>query len=401
MNRRDFLLGAATPLARTPRAEAQASRTPGRIKITDVRLVPLRITKQIGALEPAWSLGRTMNYAIGGGAFLEVHTDKGLVGIGPDVDPTVLPGLRSFLIGKDPFDTEQVLAQYRFHTGTGTQRTAAVDIALWDIVGKACNQPLYKLLGAARETVPCYAAMVQLSTPEERARMAVQLADEGWKAIKLRLKYPTMKEDIAVVEAVRRAVGDRLEILTDANQAGFTPSFLSARRWDLHRAEMTARELERLGCFYLEEPLPQYAFDDLAELCRRVSIPIAGGESCRGFHEFLWMMQKGAYDIIQPEIVVTGGITGLRKIAAVAEAFNRYLIPHNGNMRIGNIAHLHLVASWPNGQYLEVLHDPPIGDYRHNWAIFKNPPVVQNGEIRMPEGPGLGVEMNPDLIEES
>jgi L-alanine-DL-glutamate epimerase-like enolase superfamily enzyme len=399
MNRRDFLGGVAAPLALAPRAQVEAPRSPGRIKITDVRVVPLRIAKQIGTLEPAWALGRTMNYAIGGGSFLEIHTDKGLVGIGPDVDPTVIPGLKSALIGKDPFDTEQFLAQYRFHTAAGPQRTAPVDIALWDLIGKACNQPVYKLLGAAKESVTCYASMVQLSTPEERARMAVQLADEGWKAIKLRLKFPTMKEDIAVVEAVRKAIGNRMEILTDANQAGFTPSFLSPRRWDLHRAEMTARELERLGCYYLEEPLPQYAFDDLAELRRRVSIPIAGGESCRGFHEFFWMMQKGAYDIIQAEVVISGGITGLRKIAAVAEAFNKYVIPHNGNMRIGNVAHLHLVASWPNGPYLEVLHDPPIGDYRHNWAIFKTPPMVQNGEIRLPQGPGLGVEMNPDLIQ--
>ena len=111
------------------------------------------------------------------------------------------------------------------------------------------------------------------------------------------------------------------------------------------------------------------------------------------------MMQRGAYDIIQPEVMNSGGITGLRKIAAVAEAFNKYVIPHNGNMRIGNVAHLHLVASWPNGPYLEVLHDPPIGDYRHNWAIFKTPPTVENGEIRVPQGPGLGVEINPDLIQ--
>lgn len=209
--------------------------------------------------------------------------------------------------------------------------------------------------------------------------MAVQLADEGWKAIKLRLRFPTMKEDIAVVEEVRKAIGKRMEIPTDANQATHTPSFLSPIRWDLARAELTARELERLECYYLEEPLAMYAFDDLAELCRRVSIPIAGGETNRGFHEFLWMMRKGAYDIIQPEVLFSGGITGCRKVAAVAEAFNKYVIPHNGGMPLGTIAHLHLVASWPNSPYMELLHDPPIGDYRHNWAIFRNPPVCREG----------------------
>jgi L-alanine-DL-glutamate epimerase-like enolase superfamily enzyme len=368
------------------------------MKITDLRLVQLRVVKQIGSLEPAWALGTRMNYAIGGGSFLEVHTDQGLVGIGPDVDPSALPGLKRAFVGQDPFDTERFLALNRGYVGSGPQRNQAVDVALWDLIGKACNQPIYKLLGAAKESVPCYAAMAQRSTPEERARMAVQLADDGWKAIKLRLRFPTMKEDIAVVEAVRKAIGNRMEILTDANQATHTPSFLSPIRWDLARAEMTARELERLECYYLEEPLAMYAFDDLAELCRRVTIPIAGGETNRGYHEFLWMLQKGTYDIIQPEVLFSGGITGCRKVAALAEAYNKSVIPHNGGGRIGTIAHLHLVASWANSPYMELLHDPPIGDHRHNWAIFKNPPVVVNGEVRMPQGPGLGVEIDPDLI---
>ena len=398
MKRRDLLGAVAAPLTLEPLAQAQVPRSPGRIKITDLRLVQLRVEKQIGAIEPAWALGSKMNFNIGGGSFLEIHTDQGLVGLGPDVDPSALPGLRRAFVGRDPFDTERYLAQYRFYVGTGAQRNQAVDVALWDLIGKACNQPIYKLLGAAKESVPCYAAMAQRSTPEERARMAVQLADEGWKAIKLRLRFPTMKEDIAVVEAVRKAIGNRMEILVDANQATHTPSFLSPIRWDLARAEMTARELERLGCYYLEEPLAMYAFDDLAELCRRVSIPIAGGETNRGFHEFLWMMQKGSYDIIQPEVLFSGGITGCRKVAAVAEAYNKYVIPHNGGMRLGTIAHLHLVASWPNAPYMELLHDPPIGDHRHNWAIFKNPPVVANGDVRMPQGPGLGVELRDDLI---
>ncbi len=400
MKRREFLVG-AVPLAAAPALEAQVPRSPGRIKITDIRLVNLRIVKQIGSLEPAWALGTRMSFAIGGGSYLEVHTDQGLVGIGPDVDPAVIPSLKRAFVGKDPFDTERYIAQNRFYTGSGPQRNQAIDIALWDLIGKACNQPLYKLFGAAKEAVPCYAAMAQLSTPEERASMAVRLADEGWKAMKLRLHHPTMKEDIAVVEAVRKAVGNRLQILIDANQAVHTPSFLSTPRWDLRRAELTARELERLECYYLEEPLAMYAFDDLAELCRKVSIPIAGGESNKGFHEFFWMMERGVYDIIQPEVLFSGGITGCRKIAAVAEAFNKFVIPHNGSMRIGNVAHLHLVASWPNAPYLEVLHDPPIGDYRHNWAIFKNPPVVVNSQIQMPQGPGLGVEIDPDLIEKA
>jgi D-galactarolactone cycloisomerase len=394
MKRRDFLAGAVAP-ALMPQVNNQTPRSRARLKITNIRNVTLRTVKETGSLEPAWNLGNSMSFTVGGGSFLEIETDQGLVGIGPGLDAATIPRIKNQLIGKDPFDTERFLAEFRFHS---TGSTTAVDIALWDLIGKASGQPLYKLLGAAKESVVCYASMVQRSTPEERARMAAQLADEGWKAIKLRLRFPTMKEDIQVVEAVRKAVGNRMAILVDANQAVHTPSWLSPIRWDLRRAQETARELERLNCYYLEEPLSMYAFDDLAELCRSVEIPIAGGESNRGFHEFFWMLQKGAYDIIQPEVIFTGGITGLRKIAILAEAFNRPVIPHNGGMKIGNIAHLHLVASWPNSPYMEVLHDPPIGDYRIAWAHLLDPPVIEKGEIRMPQGPGLGITINPDLI---
>ena len=135
MKRRDLLGAIGAPFALEPLAQAQVPRRPGRIKITDLRLVQLRVAKQIGAIEPAWALGTKMNFNIGGGSFLEIHTDQGLVGIGPDVDPSVLPGLRRTLVGQDPFNTERYLAEYRFYVGSGPQRNQAVDIALWDLIG--------------------------------------------------------------------------------------------------------------------------------------------------------------------------------------------------------------------------------------------------------------------------
>ena len=146
MRRRDFL-GGAIPLAVVPSIEAQVPRSPGRIKITDIRLVNLRTVKQIGTLEPAWALGSKMNFAIGGGSYLEVHSDQGLVGIGPDVDPASIPSLKRAFVGKDPFDTERYIAQNRFYTGSGSQRNQGMDIALWDLLGKACGQPVGRLIG--------------------------------------------------------------------------------------------------------------------------------------------------------------------------------------------------------------------------------------------------------------
>jgi L-alanine-DL-glutamate epimerase-like enolase superfamily enzyme len=190
-----------------------------------------------------------------------------------------------------------------------------------------------------------------------------------------------------------------MEIMVDANQAQSPGAWQPGVRWDLERATATARELHRLGCSWLEEPLPRYAFDLLAELNRSVDLPIAGGENNAGLHEFRWMLERGVYEILQPDCRVSGGITELRKIGALAETFGKQMVPHHGGGGLGTIAHLHLVASWPHAPYLELLHEPPVGSYRHRFSIFRDAPTVDaTGYISLPQGPGLGVEIDPDLM---
>ncbi|MEK7403859.1 MAG: mandelate racemase/muconate lactonizing enzyme family protein [Acidobacteriota bacterium] len=399
MQRRGLLLALASAAAPAAVA-AQPERGRSRLKITDVRVIPLRLVKEAGSLEPAWNPGGKMSFRVGGGSFVEVHTDQGITGIGPGLDPNLLPAVKAQLVGKDPFDTEVHAARLRYYAaGTSYRGSASIDIALWDLIGRATGQPLYKLWGGVKDRVPAYASMIQLSTPEERARLARQLADEGWQAIKLRLHYAAMKEDVRTVEAVRAAVGDRMEIMTDANQAQSSGNWQPGVLWDLERAVATARELQRLRCYWLEEPLPRYAFDMLAELNRLVELPIAGGENNRGIHEFLAMLRGGVYDILQPESLVTEGITGLRKIGVLAEAFGKRIVPHHGGGNLGTIAHLHLIAAWPHAPYIELLHDPPVGDYGHGFSILQEPPLVdKEGCLRLPQRPGLGVEINRDLI---
>jgi len=131
-----------------------------------------------------------------------------------------------------------------------------------------------------------------------------------------------------------------------------------------------------------------------------VELPIAGGENNSGLHEFRWMMERGAYDIVQPDSLVTGGITQMRKVGALADAFGKQVVPHHGGGGLGTIAHMHLVASWSHAPYLELLHEPPIGSYRHRFAILRNPPALDAaGYLAVPQGPGLGVEIDPDLID--
>jgi L-alanine-DL-glutamate epimerase-like enolase superfamily enzyme len=376
------------------------SRGAARLKITDVRVRPVKLVREIGSIEPAWNPGSQTVFRVGGGSIVEIHTDQGLIGEGPGMDTALVDAVKAQLVGKDPFDTEQHTARLRYYAaGTSYRGSASVDIALWDLIGKACNQPLYKLWGGVKDKVPAYASMIRLSTPEERAHLASELAAAGWKAIKLRLHHESMREDIRTVELVRKAVGDRMEIMTDANQAQSSGNWQPGVLWTFERAVATARELQRLGCYWLEEPLPRYAFDRLAELNRLVEVPLAGGENNRGLHEFVQMVTSGAYDILQPESMVTEGVTGLRKIGVLAEAFGKRVVPHHGGGDLGTVAHLHLIASWPHAPYYELLHDPPIGSYEHRFGIFEEPPVVdREGYVRVPDKPGLGVTVRRDLL---
>jgi L-alanine-DL-glutamate epimerase-like enolase superfamily enzyme len=398
MTRRDLLAGFG---AAAGSLGALAQQRAGRIKITAVQLLTLRTVRQAGSLEPAWNKGGTMTFAVGGGSVTKIETDQGLAGIGPGIDPGLLDAVRAQLAGQDPFDTARHAARLRYYAAGASYRgSGCVDIALWDLIGKACGQPLYKLLGGGKDRVIPYASLIALGTPEERARLAADLAAEGWRAIKLRLHHETMRDDLRTVELVRKAAGEQMAILTDANQAQSSGNWQPGVLWDFRRALETARELERLGVFCLEEPLPRYEFAQLAELNRRVGIAIAGGENNHGIHEFRQMCEQGVYDILQPEPLVTEGVTGVRKIGTLAEAFGKRVIPHHGGGQLGTIATLHLVASWAHAPYWELLHDPPIGAFEHRFRVFKNPPrPAKDGFIDVPQGHGLGVEIDEGLIQ--
>jgi D-galactarolactone cycloisomerase len=393
MQRRDFLKSA--PLA----ALMPQLRAAVPLKITNIRIVNLKVIRETGKMEAAWNPGTVNTHRIGGGSVIEIQTDQGLLGIGPGMDPASLEAAKAQLIGKDPFSVEQLAGPLRYYVGGSPRTISALEIALWDLIGKATGQPLYKIWGAAKNRVPAYASMIQLSTPEERARMAVQLKSQGWKAIKLRAHYATLKEDVQLVEAVRKAVGDDMEIMVDANQAQSSGTWQPGVMWDFRRALETARELERLNCVWLEEPRLRYSYDELAELSRLVGIPIAGGENNRGVHEYRWILEQNVYSIVQPDIMVADGVTGFREIATLAQAHHKRVIPHHGGGNLGTISQLHAIASWPNAPWIEILHDPPVAAYTNGFAIMENPPLVdKDGYLNLPQGPGLGVEINKDLI---
>jgi D-galactarolactone cycloisomerase len=427
VRRRDFLkvVPAAAAVSALPAIAQTPSPAGVRIKITDIRIVRLKVMKEVGSFVGFMGPDDINTVRVGGGSFIEVHTDQpGLVGIGSGIDPAYLTGLRAELVGRDPFDLQILVANLRGLTGihrvnnpppaaapppagapvpstggaTGAERAySAVEIALWDVIGKALNVPLYRLWGAVTDRVAPYASEARLGPIEERAEFSLRLKTEGWRAIKYRAHFQTMKEDIRLVEATRKLVGDDFEIICDGNQA--TNSFLSPSViWDFRRAVETARAYQQLGVYWLEEPLPRYDYEQLAELNRLVELPIAGGEGNRGMREFRDLLERGCFDIIQPEVLINGPLA-LRKYAILAESMYKRISPHIGDASIATVCNMHLMASWPNATYLEVYHDLPLNDYRNSFAIFEEPPVIdKKGYFNLPQKPGLGIAINRDFI---
>lgn len=403
-NRRAFLASGAA-LAATPLLAAARAHAAGRVKITAVRQVPLKVLRKVGTYPDF--LNRPRVVEVGGGAFLEVQTDAGLTGIGPGIDPSLLPAVNQILVGKDPFDINFLAAQlYLAPTGSNAfampvkfRGTASAEIAVWDLVGKIAGQPLYKLWGGGRSRIAGYASMLRLSTPEERAEQGLRQKAAGWKAMKLRAGYATMAEDIRLLEVVRKAVGEDFTLMVDANKAILGYGTTTGVRWDFPRAVQTALAYQKLGVYWLEEPFARTDYDHMADLNRQISMYLAGGEGNHGLEEFRTLLDH-CYDIVQPEIMIEG-VNHLKKIAVMAESRNRMCMPHQGDGRLGTICTMHLVASWPEtvAPWFEIFNDTPVGDYTYPFEIFEKPPVLgKDGLFALPDGPGLGMTIRKEAI---
>jgi L-alanine-DL-glutamate epimerase-like enolase superfamily enzyme len=369
------------------------------MKITDIQVMQLDGPSLKRPMKPAWTPGG--EWRRWGGTIVKVMTDEGITGIGSPgykVSPLIESWIKPQLIGTDPFALEQHARVFR-NAGTGW----GVEIALWDIIGKACGQPLYKLWGGFRDRMPAYASFIEVGTPEQRAADVQIVREEGWRAAKLRIHEQTVQQDIAQVEAVRLAIGPEFTLMADANQAQ-QPGTLQPEEgpvWPYQRALQTARELQRLGVYWLEEPLGRYDLDGLARLTEAVDILIAGGENNSGLHEYRMLIDRGCYDVLQPEAMVGETMSQLRKACAYAEMHQKLCAPHHGGGGLGFVAHLHLCAAIPNCPYVEVFHDP--GGFSSDlfqWYLAE--PVrldASDGCMPLPAKPGLGVELDEEKIQ--
>jgi L-alanine-DL-glutamate epimerase-like enolase superfamily enzyme len=411
MRRRDFVTAGALAMAGTLftaafRAAAQTGVAPLRLKITDIRTIKLKMVNDLGFLEQI-SANPPLRYhtTTGGGSFTEVHTDQGVIGIGPGVDDQTIAFAKSVLVGKDPFDMND--HAFRLYN-PGHRGGGSVELALWDLIGKVMNQPLYRIWGGATadyQTQPGlnrvlpYASQWTVGTPEDRTREVQLIKSEGWKAMKLKLGLETVRQDVALMEAARKAAGKDFALMCDGNKAGpYGPVSWPRYPWTFERALETARGLAPLNLTWLEEPLPRFDYDQLAQLNKMGLVPLAGGENDVGVHSFLTMLQKGSFAYLQPEVLAVGP-TMLRTVATLAAAYDVQVAPHGGSGGVCWIGIMHLIASMPNAPMMELIHEPPHAPYSAFMDIFTAPPLMKDGFITVPDGPGLGVTIRPDLIQ--
>ena len=338
-----------------------------------------------------------------GWTVVEVTTDTGLVGIGnvalaPRISKQIIDQyLAGLVIGQDPFDYEYIWQRmYRSTHAWGRKGVAmaaisAIDIALWDIMGKATNQPVFKLLGGrTKEKIPCYASKLYRNDLNEMQKEAQSYLDQGFSMMKMRFGYgPSdgvkgVTENIKSVEAVREVIGYENDLMLECYMG-----------WNLDYARRILPKLEKFEPRWLEEPVIADDIDGYAELNRLTSIPISGGEHEFTSYGFKQLLDKKAISYIQYDTNRVGGITAARKINALAEVHGVPVVPHAGQMHNYHLTMSSLAS--PMSEYFPV-HDVEVGNELF-YYIFHGDPAPEAGFIDLDDNkPGLGLEISDDYL---
>ena len=323
---------------------------------------------------------------------VRLYTDDGIEGLGYllSLYPRSIAPIRSAIeelgavvVGMDPLMQEAVnAAMHRAIAWIGPYGAAslacmAIDLALWDVAGKAAGQPLWKLLGGFRSRSPVCAGhrLRRGAGLEELQQDASDLVEEGFRAIKMRLggqRHPQAEADR--LRAVRQVVGEDIEIMVDINQ-GWAPA----------QAIRAGRLFEQYQLSWIEDPVHHRNADRLAEVARALDTPVMAGQYCHGRESLLTLLRANAVDILMIDLMRVGGVTQWRKAAALAEVFDvpvgSHLMPETN---------IQLMAATPNGAMTDYMP----------WSLplFKERPVIEDGEMIAPEGPGLGLELDEEAV---
>ncbi|MGD8969000.1 MAG: mandelate racemase/muconate lactonizing enzyme family protein [Anaerolineae bacterium] len=351
---------------------------------------------------PAWIPGypQTENRF----TLLRLTTDDGLQGLAAGMaferERQGLGGLIGpYLIGLDPTDIATVRQRLREVSYLGW-RNYWMEAAFWDIRGQVEGHPVWALLGgegAGRARV--YASTGEVHPPEQRAEEVLKLHEMGFQTVKLRVHSFDPAEDVAQLEVVRRAVGDTMDIAVDANQGWRVALIDDAPLWSLEHATDFAQACAELDVAWIEEPLDMYAYNQQAELCRRSAVPIAGGELNAGWHEFQVMLEKGSYDIYQPDATMGGGIGDARKVLNACREQGLGYTPHTWTNGLGFLINLHVYAAGPGRYPIEYPYEPPGWVPEVRDGILAEPIcVASDGTVAVPDAPGLGIELDEEKL---
>jgi L-alanine-DL-glutamate epimerase-like enolase superfamily enzyme len=338
---------------------------------------------------------------------VKVHTDAGIVGVGEadssslvakaiieaPISHKICRGLAECVIGQDPFEIDRLVHRmiegsiFFGRQGAAIQAMSAVEIALWDIVGKAVGRPVYQLLGGGfRKTFRAYASILFGDTPAATERIGRDLVQQGFRTVKFGWGPMGQSEasDIAHVEAARRGVGRDVELMIDAGLC-----------WDTATAIRRARQFEPFNLTWLEEPLHPDNLDGYRRLSAHSPMRIAAGEEVCDPGEFRRLMDDGGIDVVQVDVTRVGGLSRAKRIGWESAERHRLCVNHSYKTGVNIAASLHFVASLPNTHYFEYCVEA--GALRQTLTRERFP--VLDGEIHVPETPGLGVELDESVVE--
>jgi len=345
------------------------------------------------AFKPSWDTRPRTSFTVD---LVRVETDQGVTGIGAGYGVARIEEFADLFIGRDPRDLERhfrIIDNISFHYG----RFYPLDLALWDLYGKSLGEPVWRLLGAGSGRVRCYASSGSLKSTDELAELALRFQAEGFPAMKVRFQRPRWQDDIKALEAVRKAVGDDFLIMVDCNQ-GWRMAWDQAVPWTFKDALNVAKHLEALGAYWMEEPLHRGDYAGMRALRQATSVRIAGGELTKELYELRELVTTGCLDVLQPDAVCGGGITGLSKIATLCREHNLDFTPHTWGDGLGLVANAHLGAAF-GSKYLEFPYDPPQWQTSVRDFPFVRPIAVDAaGWLDLGEAPGLGMELDEEKL---
>lgn len=361
------------------------------MKIQDIKVMNLRFDYP-GGVGFRYAGGRVTSRVT---SLVLVGTDGGETGIGaayshPDLVKTIIEQhLAPHLIGRDPTEPEQLwgwlydLTRWYGRKGAAVSALGGLDIAFWDLRGKQANAPVWQLLGASEGSCPAYASgLFWTDEIDELEAEAARHVAKGFRRVKMRLGR-SPEYDLAAVDAARSGAGEGNDVIVDGSH-----------RYSLERAVWMGGELASRGVFWFEEPFPPEEIDLYTSLRPQIEVPLAAGENDFGVQGFREMIRAGALDVVQPDACRAGGITECLRVGKLAQQAGLTVGTHTWSDAVALVANAHVVASLPNGLTVEVdqTGNPFIDE------LLGGPLPIGDGRLLLGDRPGLGIELDLDLV---